>query len=83
MPSALANGLAPETPLDIKMGLTAPEDVGHPLRWGFMTAGRICKDMAMAIKIAQRRGCGATLGAVAARKLEDAEAFAQDLGAPH
>ena len=45
-----------------------------------MTAGRICKDMAMAIKIAQTRGCGATLGAVAARKLEDAEAFAADLG---
>ena len=28
------------------------------LHRGFMTAGRICKDMAMAIKIAQRRGCG-------------------------
>lgn len=98
LPSAVANGLAPETPLDIKMGLTSPQDVSHRLRWseqsqlqslhhtysrciklcihilnlgvllcvavvwcrGFMTAGRICKDMAMAIKIAQTRGCGTT-----------------------
>ena len=60
MPSALANGPAPETPLDIKMGLTSEADVSHPLRWGFMTAGRICKDMAMAVKIAQSRGCGAS-----------------------
>ena len=48
--------------------------------WGFMTAGRICADMAQACLIAAGRGCGATLGAVAARKLEDAEAFAADLG---
>ena len=45
-----------------------------------MTAGRICADMAQAVKIAISRGAGATLGAVAARKLEDAEAFANDLG---
>jgi hypothetical protein len=31
------------TPMDIKMGLTAAGDAAHPLRWGFMTAGRICK----------------------------------------
>ena len=72
--------MAPETPLDIKMGLTSAEDVSHPLRWGFMTAGRICKDMALAVKIAASRGCGGTLGAVAARKLEDAEAFAKEIG---
>ena len=65
-----------ETPLDIKLGLTAAADSAHPLRWGFLTAGRICKDMAQAITIAQSRGCGAELAAVAARKLEDAEAFA-------
>jgi hypothetical protein len=35
----------PSMPMDIKMGLTKPGDVAHPLRWGFMTAGRICKDM--------------------------------------
>ena len=32
-----------------------------------------------AIHIAIGRGCGATLAAVAARKLPDAEAFASDL----
>ena len=80
LPSAASNGMAPETPLDIKMGLTSAEDVSHPLRWGFMTAGRICKDMALAVKIAASRGCGRTLGAVAARKLEDAEAFAKEIG---
>ena len=51
--SAEALAMAPETPLDIKVGLTRPEDAAHPLRWGFMTAGRICKDMAQAILIAQ------------------------------
>ena len=51
--SAAALAMPPETPLDIKMGLTKPEDAAHPLRWGFMTAGRICKDMAQAILIAQ------------------------------
>ena len=116
----------PSTPMDIKMGLTEPGDVAHPLRWGFMTAGRICKDMvgfytppppptaaavvsarcwsccvvfccfvalkylrngcvalfcqAQACLIAAGRGCGAVLGAVSARKLEDAEAFAAELG---
>lgn len=72
--------MPPETPLDIKMGLTVASDSAHKLRWGFMTAGRICKDMAQAIRIAQARGCGAALGAVAARKLVDAEAFAAELG---
>ena len=35
---------------------------------------------AQACLIAAGRGCGAVLGAVAARKLEDAEAFAAELG---
>lgn len=35
---------------------------------------------AQACLIAAGRGCGAVLGAVAARKLEDAEAFAVELG---
>ena len=78
--SDVGGDLPPEMPLDIKLGLTTKADVGHSLRWGFMTAGRICKDMAMAIQIAQTRGCGATLGAVAARKLVDAEAFASEFG---
>eukprot|EP01052_Picozoa_sp_SAG31_P025760 SAG31_NODE_2280_length_6025_cov_8.850321_5_plen_330_part_00 len=78
--AALSDGNAYSTPMDIKMGLTKAEDVAFPLRWGMMTAGRICADMCQAIKIAVSRGCGATLGAVAARKLDDAEAFAADLG---
>lgn len=47
MPSAAMTGSIadPSTPMDIKMGLTEPGDVAHTLRWGFMTAGRICKDM--------------------------------------
>ena len=47
MPSAAMTGSIadPSTPMDIKMGLTDPGDVAHTLRWGFMTAGRICKDM--------------------------------------
>ena len=47
VPSAALKGTItdPSTPMDIKMGLTEPADVAHPLRWGFMTAGRICKDM--------------------------------------
>lgn len=76
--AALPTGVTdPSTPMDIKMGLTVAEDVAHPLRWGFMTAGRICADMAQACLIAADRGCGATLGAVAARKVEDAEAFGE------
>jgi predicted dehydrogenase len=35
---------------------------------------------AQACLIASSRGCGAVLGAVAARKLEDAEGFAEELG---
>jgi hypothetical protein len=31
--AAASRGLAPETPLDIKMGLTSEDDVSHPLRW--------------------------------------------------
>eukprot|EP01047_Picozoa_sp_COSAG01_P016157 COSAG01_NODE_821_length_13328_cov_2.385441_7_plen_258_part_00 len=77
-PSAhAAAGVDPSTPMDIKMGLTGPEDVAFPLRWGFLTAGRICADMAKAIHIAIQRGCGATLAAVAARSLE----VCGDLGA--
>ena len=112
----MSAGMELSTPMDIKMGLTSAADVAHPLRWGFMTAGRICADMAQACLIAAGRGCGATLGAgnpqrfsrrantvrklvsgpsksvskrrklgrcwgaVAARKVEDAEAFAKDLG---
>ena len=110
--AAMSAGMELSTPMDIKMGLTSADDVAHPLRWGFMTAGRICADMAQACLIAAGRGCGATLGAgtpptlfplskhgskarfrpeetrfegrcwgaVAARKVEDAEAFAKDLG---
>jgi dihydrodiol dehydrogenase / D-xylose 1-dehydrogenase (NADP) len=67
------------TPLDIQMGLTSGKDASHPLRWGILTAGRICKDFVQAIKIAVSRGCGATVTAVAARKLHDAEAFVKEL----
>ena len=42
-PSAVANGLAPETPLDIKMGLTLAEDVSHPLRWSVLHISRSYK----------------------------------------
>ena len=61
--AAMSAGMELSTPMDIKMGLTSADDVAHPLRWGFMTAGRICADMAQACLIAAGRGCGATLGA--------------------
>ena len=61
--AAMSAGMELSTPMDIKMGLTSAADVAHPLRWGFMTAGRICADMAQACLIAAGRGCGATLGA--------------------
>ena len=43
-------------------------------------AGPTNLSQAQACLIAAGRGCGAVLGAVAARKLEDAEAFAAELG---
>lgn len=67
------------TPLDIQMGLTSASDMSHPLRWGILTAGRICKDFVQALKLARLRGCGAIVTAVAARKLEDAEEFVKEL----
>lgn len=76
---AVVGTLALSTPLDIQMGLTSGKDASHPLRWGILTAGRICKDFVQAIKIAVSRGCGATVTAVAARKLHDAEAFVTEL----
>jgi len=35
------NSLPPSTPMDIRLGMTAPEDVAFPLRWGIIGAGNI------------------------------------------
>lgn len=70
--------LPPATPLDVRRGLTKPEDVAFPLRWGIVGTGSIS---------AQWVGClrqcpGAAVTAVAARELDRAQVFAKRLDIP-
>ena len=72
-----ANALPPETPRDIRLGMTRAEDSAFPLRWGIIGAGRISRQWVLAL-----RGCeGAILAAVAARSEDRAKAFAARYGA--
>ena len=66
------------TPLDIRLGLTQPEGVAHPLRWGILGAAKICEDWARALRDVP----GATAVAVAARSQDSAQAFADKMGLP-
>ena len=64
------------TPRDILLGLTNPEDVRFPLRWGIIGGGEISRQFVLS-----SRACpGATLSAVASRSLETAKSFADSYG---
>ena len=66
----------PETPRDIRLGLTRAEDTAFPLRWGIIGAGDISRQWALA----SGECAGASIAAVAARDGDDAAAFAAALG---
>ena len=77
--SAVAPSVLPgRTPLDIRLGLTQPEGVAHPLRWGILGAAKICEDWARALRDVP----GAETVAVAARSQDSAQAFADKMGLP-
>ena len=64
------------TPRDILLGLTNPEDVRFPLRWGIIGGGEISRQFVLS-----SRACpGATMSAVASRSLETAKSFADSYG---
>ena len=71
-----ASALSPETPRDIRLGMTKAEDVAFPLRWGILGAGEISRQWALASRACQ----GATLAAVAARSEDRATEFASQHG---
>lgn len=68
--------LPPETPRDVRLGLTKAEDDAFPLRWGIIGAGDISRQWT----IASRECAGATIAAVAARDGDKAKAFAEQHG---
>ena len=68
--------MLPETPRDIRLGLTRAEDTAFPLRWGIIGAGDISRQWALA----SGECAGASISAVAARDGDDAVAFAAALG---
>ena len=58
------------------MGLTKPEDVSFPLRWGIIGGGEISRQFVLS-----SRACpGAIISAVATRSLETAQSFANSYG---
>ena len=76
-PTASA-GLAPTTPLDVRLGLTDPADVAHELRWGIVSASPIASDWVKCLQDVP----GASVVAVAARDLGRAQEFATAHGIP-
>jgi dihydrodiol dehydrogenase / D-xylose 1-dehydrogenase (NADP) len=68
--------LPPSTPRDVRLGLTSPDDVAYPLRWGIIGAGEISRQWALT----SRECAGATMAAVAARDEDKAKAFAAKHG---
>jgi len=70
------NQLPPETPRDVRLGLTKAKDVAYPLRWGIIGAGEISRQWALT----SRECAGATMAAVAARDEDKAKAFAAQHG---
>ena len=68
--------LPPETPRDVRLGLTRAEDVAFPLRWGIIGAGEISRQWVLSSRHCE----GATMAAVAARSEDRARAFAAQHG---
>ena len=62
--------------MDVRLGLTKPDDVAFPLRWGIIGAGEISRQWALT----SRECAGATMAAVAARDEGKAKAFAAKHG---
>lgn len=73
-----ASNMTLSTPADIRLGLTRQEDVGFPLRWGIMGAGRISRQWVLVLKACK----GATVTAIAARDENRAIEFARKYGIP-
>ena len=71
-----ASSLPPQTPRDIRLGLTKAEDVAFPLRWGILGAGEISRQWVLASSACE----GATFAAVAARSRDRAKEFASQHG---
>lgn len=71
-----ANTFPPDTPLDVRLGLTNAEDVAFPLRWGIIGAGDISRQWALTSRECE----GAVMAAVAARDGAKARAFAAQHG---
>ena len=65
-----------ETPLDVRRGLAAAEDVAFPLRWGILGTGSISAQWVGCL----RECAGAEVTAVAARSAERAQQFAARFG---
>lgn len=64
------------TPLDIRLGLTKPQDVAHKLRWGIIGCGPISADWCKSLKDVP----GAELKSCAARDVQKAKQFAEEHG---
>jgi predicted dehydrogenase len=71
--------LAALPPLEVAPGPSVAEPLpsGRPVRWGFLATGKIARGFAQNLALLPE----ATIAAVAARRLEDAEAFAREYGA--
>ena len=63
-------------PRDVSLGLTNPEDLAFPLRWGIVGAGEISRQFVLSSKAVP----GANMAAVFSRSLEKAENFANSYG---
>jgi dihydrodiol dehydrogenase / D-xylose 1-dehydrogenase (NADP) len=62
--------------MDIRLGLTKPNDVAYPLRWGIIGAGEISRQWVCAVQAC----AGASVTAVAAREKQRATEFATQHG---
>lgn len=66
----------PNTPLDIRLGLTKPEGVHHVLRWGIVSASPIASDWIKSLQDVP----GAKFQAVWARDFEKGKKYAEQHG---
>lgn len=66
----------PSTPMDVRLGMTKPEDAAFPLRWGIIGTGNIAPQWVLSLRACK----GATVTAVAARSEDRAREFATQYG---